>query len=119
MMLRQTTALFSPAVRFVLVICCIAYVSSIAAPTARAQRRVAARTPLPERATAQSFGVWRNYLANTPPPRVGCFTTSYPSTRWREVPCRLGPLNPESVGGSSDDFVANDSSPASHWHYGC
>jgi hypothetical protein len=73
-----------------------------------AQRPASARTALPKRPTAQSFAVWRDYLASAPPSRAGCFTTSYPSTRWRQVPCRRGPTYPEDVGGGSGDFVAND-----------
>ena len=72
-----------------------------------AERSKAPRTALPPRATAQSYVAWRNYLASAPPPRVGCFTTSYPSTRWRQVRCRRGPLIPDVVGNSTD-YVATD-----------
>ena len=108
MMRRRPSARFC---RFFFAACLAAALGAL--PAACAQKREPARTdraraPLPERATPQSFAVWRDFIATAPPPHVGCFTAAYPRTNWREVPCRRGPQIPNDVGGKSNDFVAVD-----------
>jgi hypothetical protein len=59
---------------------------------------------------------WEATMSRTPAPKKGCFTSSYPSTEWREVPCTTPPPNPnppalgfgsETVGGSEmSDWTA-------------
>ena len=59
----------------------------------------------------QSMETWRQLMARTHPPKTGCYTSSYPSTQWQEVPCTSAPKIPHvppiptaavpgSVGGS-------------------
>jgi hypothetical protein len=48
-------------------------------------------TPQP---SAKSLQEWRKGMARVPLPRRGCFTSSYPSTEWREVPCTIPPARP-------------------------
>jgi hypothetical protein len=50
---------------------------------------------------------WRKSIARVPAPKKGCFTSSYPSTEWQEVPCvtppeRPYPPRPQTVGGGTD-----------------
>ena len=40
---------------------------------------------------------WHKVIAHTPPPKDGCFRTSYPSTTWIEVPCDPPPASPVST----------------------
>ena len=54
---------------------------------------------------------WRRGVTNVPLPKPGCFTSSYPSTGWQEVPCvtppnlpfppAIGP-RPDTVGDGND-----------------
>lgn len=37
---------------------------------------------------------WRKVVANTPAPKEGCFTVTYPSTTWTEEPCAPAVSNP-------------------------
>lgn len=74
--------------------------------TSYAQTQATARKPLPATRTSQSLTLWRDYLKQSRVPRNGCFTVSYPSTRWRQIPCKVGPLRPYTVGGPSGDFEA-------------
>jgi hypothetical protein len=54
---------------------------------------------------------WRKAMARTPLPKNRCFTASYPSTEWQEVPCTTPPNRPypqaqgprpDTVGGGND-----------------
>jgi hypothetical protein len=83
-----------------------------------------APAPLPEQATkppsAQSREAWRAEMSR---PKKGCFTASYPSTEWQEVPCGppsrypnqprrrgLKGARPAIVGGMlTNDFSAQSS----------
>ena len=56
-------------------------------------------TAKPATATASredklKFEVWRKAMARVPLPGRGCFTSSYPRTEWREVPCTTPPARP-------------------------
>ena len=50
-------------------------------------------------------------MAHVPQPHKGCFTSSYPSTQWQEVPCTTAPavpfppargIRPDTVGNGND-----------------
>ena len=42
-------------------------------------------------------GDWRDALATSPLPKKGCFESSYPNKRWREVPCTNAPNYPQQA----------------------
>ncbi len=44
--------------------------------------------------SAKSLEDWRASMARVPLPKKGCFTSSYPSTEWQEVPCTTLPAVP-------------------------
>jgi hypothetical protein len=46
-----------------------------------------APTPQQPATTAESRKAWGLAMAKRPMPKNGCFTASYPSTEWQEVPC--------------------------------
>jgi hypothetical protein len=61
---------------------------------------------------------WERALARTPLPKMGCFTASYPSVEWQEVPCVSPPSHPfgpatrdsrsQNVGGGlNNDWTAD------------
>jgi hypothetical protein len=68
----------------------------------------------PAAQTLQARTLWRKQLRLARLPHRGCFETTYPSTQWREVPCKAVPLRPypprqnrpQTVGGGSNDFAA-------------
>ena len=37
---------------------------------------------------------WRQLMLRTPTPKTGCYTSAFPSTEWREVPCSTEPARP-------------------------
>ena len=57
---------------------------------------------------------WRQTMQNTPKPKNGCFTATYPQTEWREVPCKTpsNKLYPPklaptaTIGGAGTNFSA-------------
>ena len=63
---------------------------------------------------AMSQEAWRATMWRTPMPKKGCFTASYPSTEWREVPCTTAPPYPRvprlppraRIVGNGTDWVA-------------
>ena len=69
-----------------------------------------------EKPTAVEIESWRQKIINTPQPKVGCFTASFPEVTWREIPCSYEPVKirlPKrgggfrpAVGGSGLDFIA-------------
>ena len=59
-------------------------------------------------APTQSPKDWRRGMAHVPPPKQGCFTSSYPSTQWQEVPCTTAPAIPyRPARGPRPDTVGN------------
>src|SRR5215472_14341845 len=50
-----------------------------------------ATTPPPP---AKSLHEWRRGMARIPQPKKGCFTSSYPSNEWQEIPCATPPARP-------------------------
>jgi hypothetical protein len=61
--------------------------------------------------TTLTLETWRQLMARTPFPKAGCYTSSYPSTQWQEVPCSTAKLvphvpaadpKPHNVGANND-----------------
>jgi hypothetical protein len=46
--------------------------------------------------TTAARDAWRRQMALTPFPKPGCFTSSYPSIQWQEVPCSTNPARPHN-----------------------
>jgi hypothetical protein len=67
----------------------------------------------PQAPSAQALKNWRSGVTHAPPPQQGCFTLSYPSTQWQQVPCQAGPAHPflpahgpqPSTVGDADDVA--------------
>jgi len=60
---------------------------------------------------------WRGFMSKNPPPKVGCFVITYPSTTWNATKCVTAPpiplthsLMPSTVGGAYGDWVAESPS---------
>jgi hypothetical protein len=63
----------------------------------------AATTP-----SAKNLNDWRKGMRQVPLPKKGCFTSSYPSTQWQEVPCMTAPARPyPPARGPRPDTVGN------------
>jgi hypothetical protein len=72
------------------------------APAAPAQTERPALTPA-------GRDDWERSLSRTPL-KKGCFTASYPSVEWQEVPCAPPPSHPFNIGGSpQSDWTATNS----------
>lgn len=90
-----------------------------AAPTAK-PRSKAAVIPLLSAEEFKRQEQWRSTIATKPQPKKGCFTASYPSLEWREIPCVNGPERPMAprsgivpeVVGNGDDIAAQ--APSGH-----
>ncbi len=63
----------------------------------------ASPTPSP---SAELLKNWHNGIVRVSPPNAGCFTSSYPSTQWQEVPCGEGPTIPFVHGGPVAEAMA-------------
>jgi hypothetical protein len=72
----------------------------------------------------QTLNSWREGMARLRPPNRGCFTASYPSTHWQQIPCstvkprpyppRLGgPAKSLTVGDGNDVIVTFGPQPIS------
>jgi hypothetical protein len=65
---------------------------------------------------------WNETMSRTPKPKEGCFTSAYPSTEWKEVPC-ITPLprpyqpasgpRPQTVGNGTDWTAKSGTGPIS------
>ena len=76
----------------------------------------AAQVAEPGKPTDVEVETWRQKIINTPQPKKGCFTASYPETAWREVPCSTEPMKVQiprrggglrpAIVGNGTDFVA-------------
>jgi hypothetical protein len=44
--------------------------------------------------SAQALKEWRRSVAQVPAPGSGCYTATYPSTQWQEIPCKTPPHRP-------------------------
>jgi hypothetical protein len=80
-------------------------------------KKAQAQPVAPQRPTEADRESWRRTILKTPRPKRGCFTASYPETKWREVPCTIpshklfppkhrGMTNDKEVGGSGTDCAA-------------
>ena len=77
-------------------------------PSAFAQTSVGPAAPAAPPVTQQSVKDWRAGMAHVPKPHRGCFTSSYPSTQWQEVPCTTAPAVPyPPARGRRPDTVGN------------
>ena len=65
--------------------------------------------------SAQDLETWRKSMHRTPTPRSGCFTSTFPSGTWQEIPCTTAPnrpfqsnsgAGPNAVGSNTGDFSA-------------
>jgi hypothetical protein len=81
-----------------------------------------ARPPAPQAPGSQATttltrDTWRRTMARTPFPKAGCYTASYPSTQWQEVPCSTAKAVPHAPatepkphnvggGGATPDYSA-------------
>jgi sRNA-binding regulator protein Hfq len=81
------------------------------AASAFAQTSADQGAPTPPPATVQpSQQQLENWRKNMPaqPPRLGCFTSAYPSNQWQEVPCTTAPAVPfPPARGPRPDTVGN------------
>jgi von Willebrand factor type D domain len=71
--------------------------------------------------TSVEVETWRQKIIDTPLPKAGCFTASYPESAWREVPCTYEPVRvrlPRTGGGLRPAIVGNGldfvAQPAGH-----
>jgi len=53
-------------------------------------------TTQPSAAEAAHRKAWRKSMVRLRLPKKGCFTASYPSTEWKEVPCSIRPAHPQA-----------------------
>jgi hypothetical protein len=73
-----------------------------------------------DRADEQTREAWRTAIHHNPAPEAGCFTASFPSTKWVAVQCAPAPAyrsavpigNREQTIGNGSDFVAE--APSGH-----
>ena len=73
-------------------------------------RPPASQAPGSQATTTLARETWHRSMARTPFPKAGCYTSSYPSTQWQEVPCSTAKarphvlpatgLTPHNVGGA-------------------
>lgn len=79
--------------------------------------KTAAQAADTNKPTGVEIETWRQKIINTPQPRIGCFTATYPDVAWREVPCNTEPVPIQLpkhgrgirlavIGGTNGDFVA-------------
>jgi hypothetical protein len=76
----------------------------------RAADQDSAQKPGASKPTEVEVETWRQRIINTPQPKVGCFTASYPQTAWTEVPCSYEPMKtrlPKRGGGMLPEIVGN------------
>jgi len=61
--------------------------------------------------TTQTRESWRQLMARMPAPKPGCYTATYPSAQWQEVPCTTAPQRPypRAIGAGPATVGAGDS----------
>ena len=75
-------------------------------PSASTSSQAATQPP-----SKEALDAWHATMSKTPMPKTGCFTSSYPSTEWKEVPCAPAPTRryPPRPGGARPPFnVVNE-----------
>jgi hypothetical protein len=88
-------------------------ITQLIAPQAAPAQTVQGATTQPP--SPQRMDAWRAAISRTPFPKEGCFTSSYPSREWQQVPCTIPPphnLVPaegpsSSTVGKRNDFSAH------------
>src|SRR5262249_26707434 len=87
----------------------VALAALLPAPKGRAQTPNAAPPAAAPPPSAKALHDWRKGMARVPTPKKGCFTSSYPSTEWQEVPCTTAPQRPypPARGGRRPDQIGN------------
>jgi hypothetical protein len=86
------------------------FTALLTAPEGRAQTPNPNPPPAATQApSAKTLHDWRKGMARVPAPKKGCFTSSYPSTEWQEVPCTTAPARPypPARGGGRPDQIGN------------
>jgi hypothetical protein len=82
----------------------------LAAPAGRAQTPNPTSPPATTQPqpSAKTLHDWRRSMSRVPLPKRGCFTSSYPSGNWQEVPCTTAPARPyPPARGPRSDTVGN------------
>ena len=80
-------------------------------PTAPTSSQAATQPP-----SKEALDAWHATMSKTPMPKTGCFTSSYPSTEWKEVPCAPAPTRgyPPRPGGAPGALFPNAEGTDSH-----
>ena len=93
---------------------CVGFMVALSCVSAFAESSVAPPSPTPapppnaQPPSAHELKAWRQTLSRIPQPKTGCFTSSYPSLQWQEVPCTIAPLQPHGpVSGPLPSTVGN------------
>jgi hypothetical protein len=86
-----------------------AFAALLAGPEGRAQTPNATAPAAPTvPPSAKNLQDWRRGMARVPLPKKGCFTSSYPSTQWQEIPCVTAPARPyPPARGPRPDTIGN------------
>ena len=66
---------------------------------------LASQPPGSPASTTPVRDAWRRQMTRTPFPKPGCYTSSYPSIRWQEVPCSTAKARPHG-GTTNGDYSA-------------
>jgi hypothetical protein len=74
-------------------------------------QQAASTQPSPEEVKRRDD--WRISMAQTPPPRKGCFQSSYPSKEWQEVACKPTPKYPQPPARGPRPLVVGNGSDVS------
>ncbi len=99
---RGTALLFAPPI-LVLTFAALAFAQTPLGPATSATPPTAAQA-----LSMPKMKDWRAGMAQVPLPKKGCFTSSYPSTRWQEVACKTAPARPyPPARGPRPDVVGN------------
>ena len=80
-------------------------------PSASTSSQAATQPP-----SKEALDAWHATMSKTPMPKTGCFTSSYPSTEWKEVPCGPAPTRryPPRPGGTPGALFPNAEGTDSH-----
>jgi len=89
---------------------------ALAAPTFAQSSGAVPPPPAPPSAppppTEHVLKGWRSDMTHGLPSKQGCFTSTYPSNQWQEVPCGTAPLIPYRPGHGVSPTVGNSSGDA-------
>jgi hypothetical protein len=79
---------------FALPILILAFADSVFAQTSAGPTAPVSTPGATQPPSRQSLEDWHRGMVKVAPPKKGCFTSSYPSTQWQEVPCTTAPAGP-------------------------